>query len=352
MKLDYEQLYSQAGLNELHKCFLQFVKAKNSACNLSLIETAEYLEEFLSEQFGIQQALNTVYKCVSNHSLIAYAKRQFVQRHALKTFPHPQNEWQNLYIFTDMITFANAACEALEHSTSNLEHLSKYASWAVLTPQGQQKHKHDSLFHMPEKINPDFTLRNVKKVDHSYITTSPRNREGFDLTDAGFSNPHSVSEAHYCILCHNQKKDSCRSGLAQNPKKPGCPLDLKISQMHTLKRNELNIAALAVIMIDNPMVAATGHRICNDCMKACIFQKQDPVNIAQIESENLKDVLQLPYGFEIYSLLSRWNPLNLKQELQKIARKQKNIGESEERASISFESMFMEKELLLSLMTS
>ena len=28
----------------------------------------------------------------------------------------------------------------------------------------------------------------------------------------------------------------------------------------------------------------TGHRICNDCMKACIFQKQDPVNIPQIET--------------------------------------------------------------------
>jgi hypothetical protein len=27
------------------------------------------------------------------------------------------------------------------------------------------------------------------------------------------------------------------------------------------------------------MAAATGHRICNDCMKSCIFQKQEPVDI-------------------------------------------------------------------------
>jgi NADPH-dependent glutamate synthase beta subunit-like oxidoreductase/NAD(P)H-flavin reductase len=45
-------------------------------------------------------------------------------------------------------------------------------------------------------------------------------------------------------------------------------------------------------------------------MKACIFQKQDPVDIPQVETRSLKDVLELPWGFEIYSLLTRWNPLN------------------------------------------
>jgi NADPH-dependent glutamate synthase beta subunit-like oxidoreductase/NAD(P)H-flavin reductase len=47
-------------------------------------------------------------------------------------------------------------------------------------------------------------------------------------------------------------------------------------------------------------------------MKSCIYQKQDPVNIPQAETRTLKDVLALPWGFEIYSLLTRWNPLNLR----------------------------------------
>ncbi len=318
MKLNYENLYSQQGLNELHECFLQFVKAKDSHFDFPLIETAEYLEEFLCEQFGLKQALVAVYKNISEHSLIAYAKRQFVQRHALKAFPEPQDDWQHLYAFTNAVAFANTACDALEHSKPILDDLSKYASWAVLTTMGKQKHKLDSLFSLPEKINPHFALRNVQKVDDTYITTTHRNREGFGLTDPGFSNPQSASEAHYCILCHNQGKDSCRTGLAQKPKKPGCPLDLKISQMHALKRSELNIAALAVIMIDNPMVAATGHRICNDCMKSCIFQKQTPVNTPGVETNILNAVLSLPYGFEIYSLLTRWNPLNFAQALPAI----------------------------------
>ncbi len=70
-----------------------------------------------------------------------------------------------------------------------------------------------------------------------------------------------------------------------------------------------------MVTIDNPMCAATGHRICNDCMKSCIFQKQEPVDIPQVETRTLKDVLELPWGFEIYGLLTRWNPLNFARPL-------------------------------------
>ena len=70
-----------------------------------------------------------------------------------------------------------------------------------------------------------------------------------------------------------------------------------------------------MIVVDNPMAAATGHRICNDCMKSCIYQKQQPVDIPQAETRTLKDVLELPWGFEIYALLTRWNPLNLRRPL-------------------------------------
>src|SRR6202040_1474068 len=80
--------------------------------------------------------------------------------------------------------------------------------------------------------------------------------------------------------------------------------------MNLVKARGNSIGALAIVTIDNPMAAATGHRICNDCMKSCIFQKQDPVDIPQVETRTLKDVLELPWGFEIYSLLTRWNPLN------------------------------------------
>src|SRR5690606_6765991 len=137
----------------------------------------------------------------------------------------------------------------------------------------------------------------------------------------------ALDQTHYCIWCHNQGKDSCSKGLrekgatgtgATSFKKnalgvtlTGCPLEEKISEFQQAKAEGWAIGALALIVVDNPMVAATGHRICNDCMKACIYQKQEPVDIPQAETRTLKDVLDLPWGFEIYSLLTRWNPLNL-----------------------------------------
>src|SRR4029079_16820030 len=71
------------------------------------------------------------------------------------------------------------------------------------------------------------------------------------------------------------------------------------------------IGALAIVTVDNPMCPDTGHRICNDCMKACIYQKQEPVNIPQVETGVLTDVLNLPFGVEIYGFLTRWNPLSI-----------------------------------------
>ncbi len=92
----------------------------------------------------------------------------------------------------------------------------------------------------------------------------------------------------------------------------GCPLEERISEFHKLKTQGVAVGGLAMIVLDNPMCAGTGHRICNDCMKSCIYQKQEPVDIPQAETRTLKDVLELPWGFEIYSLLTRWNPLDLR----------------------------------------
>lgn len=154
-----------------------------------------------------------------------------------------------------------------------------------------------------------------------------RHRDGFKLTDRRGTRRDVMGEVDYCVLCHEREKDSCSSGFkAKDPvaeghsykKNPlgipltGCPLDERISEAHALKREGDAVGALAMVMLDNPMCPGTGHRICNDCMKACIFQKQEPVNIPLAETSTLTDVLELPWGFEIYGLFTRWNPLNVR----------------------------------------
>ncbi|MEO6952848.1 MAG: pyridine nucleotide-disulfide oxidoreductase [Polyangia bacterium] len=148
-----------------------------------------------------------------------------------------------------------------------------------------------------------------------------RRRDGFRLTDRRMTTREILWEVDYCLYCHDRQKDSCSNGLKDNKtgaiksnalgvSLSGCPLDERISEMHVARRRGDAIAALALVVVDNPMCPGTGHRICNDCMKACIFQKQQPVNIPQTETSVLTDVLALPWGVEIYGLLTRWNPLN------------------------------------------
>ncbi len=183
-------------------------------------------------------------------------------------------------------------------------------------------------FKVPEKTN----LENL--VDHESVAQNGydvwacddhhhRRRDGFALTDKRFNQRQALYEVDHCIYCHDRDNDSCSKGIKNkkdgtfktnhlNALMTGCPLEEKISEMHVVKRQGDNIGALAMIIIDNPMCPGTGHRICNDCMRGCIYQKTEAVNIPQIETNVLTDVLFMPWGFEIYSLLTRWNPLNVK----------------------------------------
>jgi NADPH-dependent glutamate synthase beta subunit-like oxidoreductase/NAD(P)H-flavin reductase len=207
--------------------------------------------------------------------------------------------------------------------------LEQYAFWCHLRrehPALRGEVAHWASFKLPETLdyqhlvetdrpNPNMPEERVGPAGRR------RRREGFTLTDPRMTGREILGETHYCLLCHEREKDSCSKGFYDEKtsswqKNPlgitlkGCPLDEKISEMHELRREGDPVGALALVCIDNPMCPGTGHRICNDCMKGCIFQKQDPVNIPQIETGVLTDVLGLPWGVEIYGLLTRWNPLN------------------------------------------
>ena len=174
-----------------------------------------------------------------------------------------------------------------------------------------------------DKLVPTEAVDDVRFVGDS---RHYRRRDGFKLTDNRATPRMIADQSHYCIWCHERQKDSCSHGFAEktpntfktNPlgmALQGCPLDEKIGEMNFLRAEGQSIAALSIVMIDNPMCPGTGHRICNDCMRSCIFQKQEPVDIPQIETGVLTDVLFMPWGFEIYSLLTRWNPVNVKRPL-------------------------------------
>ncbi|HUQ88044.1 MAG TPA: FAD-dependent oxidoreductase, partial [Vicinamibacterales bacterium] len=206
----------------------------------------------------------------------------------------------------------NAEIESLKRWCAAHLHDSRYRGWVVFRFAENLDYDHLVQVQRPDPKLPEEMFGPDDKL---------RRREGFKLTDQRFTRREVLNEIHYCVLCHERDKDTCSKGIRDKEGKvttnplgiplQGCPLDEKISEMHTLRKRGDAIGALAIVTVDNPMCPGTGHRICNDCMKSCIYQKQEPVNIPQIETGVLTDVLNMPWGVEIYGLLTRWNPLNI-----------------------------------------
>jgi NAD(P)H-flavin reductase/NADPH-dependent glutamate synthase beta subunit-like oxidoreductase len=205
-----------------------------------------------------------------------------------------------------------AAIESLKRWSAAHVHDPRYRAWVVFRfPESLDP------MHLVQIVRPSTTLPEAAVGPEARL----RRRDGFTLTDGRFNTREVLSEIHYCVLCHDRDKDSCSKGLLDKTGSvttnalgiplAGCPLDEKISEMHAVRKRGDALGALAIVMVDNPMCPGTGHRICNDCMKACIYQKQEPVNIPQIETGVLTDVLNMPWGVEIYGLLTRWNPLSV-----------------------------------------
>jgi NADPH-dependent glutamate synthase beta subunit-like oxidoreductase/NAD(P)H-flavin reductase len=352
MALDREFLAALAGADAALAERLARARAEPSALTPKqeselLLELAPRLEQFIARLFGIEAEVRAL--AARHHELapLYSVKRQFVQRKAMHAIKAPEAqdidggalraELERAFgePFTEL-AFARHVTSWQKDEARNAAHLDRalrYAAWAAHADEGRKLHRSGVLFRAPAKLDaqqlvPVVTDESGGYKSHRLAEGRLRRRDGFKLTDPGADLVGALDETNYCIWCHAQGKDSCSKGLREKgatgagaaafKKSPfgvtlaGCPLEEKISEFQQAKAEGCAIGALAIIVVDNPMVAATGHRICNDCMKSCIYQKQEPVNIPQAETRTLKDVLDLPWGFEIYSLLSRWNPLNLR----------------------------------------
>ena len=373
----FADLYSREGALHIDSCFLaeltgvepllaeRLVAARHAPDQMTrleesqmIIEMAPHLEDFIGQLFGIQAEVRQLDERHHEATPLFYCKRMFVQRKAMHkykaadavTFDGDELAVTLLQAFgsaTNEITeilFARHVNDWLNAEDDNIDNLDiamRYAAWATLTEDGKRRHGHGVLFRVPTKLDfkrlvvPIIPVDGLQYVAHRLADDHLRERDGFTLTDKGINLTGALGEANYCIWCHEQGKDSCSVGLQEkkgielntprfkkntfNTLLTGCPVDEKISEFHKVKASGFALSALAVITIDNPMCAATGHRICNDCMKSCIYQKQEPVNIPETETRTLKDVLELPWGFEIYSLLTRWNPLDLIRPIPKLS---------------------------------
>ena len=206
-----------------------------------------------------------------------------------------------------------------------IESLKRWCAAHVHDP----RFRHWVVFRFPETLDPMHLVHVVTARRRRFPSRwSVRTRScaaatGFKLTDQRYSTREVLSEIHYCVLCHERDKDTLLEGHSRQGRRGHDQRARHRARRLSARREDLRDARAAQARrrasarwrsstIDNPMCPGTGHRICNDCMKACIYQKQEPVNIPQIETGVLTDVLKMPWGVEIYGLLTRWNPLNVR----------------------------------------
>src|SRR5271165_158194 len=356
--LSFADLADRAELERLDRLFLDQLAAQDAGLYAALMaaraappERADesklitalgpHLDGFVAALFGIEAEVAALAARTDALDPVHACKRLFVQRQAVKKYPDPAAldgralgaalaERLGAPVSDSSFAAGVAAFEAAGDAEA-IDLAMRYAAWATLTEAGHAAHPDSTLFRVPHKIDPQHLVP-VETILRDGVTMLRlpehewRVREGFALTDHGMNDQQALDQMNYCIWCHEQGKDSCSKGLKDRKTGAyqksvfgvtlaGCPLDEKISEMHMLRAQGHALAAFATIAVDNPMMAATGHRICNDCMKACIYQKQDPVDIPQAETSILRDVLALPWGFEIYALLTRWNPLDIRRPL-------------------------------------
>jgi len=364
-QLDFSELRTREGLEALDRAFLDELRHADAtlhdrltgyragdepgATGLSelLIAVAPLLQDFLARRFDIEDALAGQRAAVEELDPIMVFKDEFVKKRTKrykKENPRPFSEL-NYWLQSQVgapgdddleLAVARFAVELLRNG-KNPDFLDRLTEWCIRAArdvEGQALVRGWTSFKLARPVDHARLVPLTRRdgAEYEYLESPAgrfRHRDGFELTDRRMPLRDVVDEIHYCVYCHKNEGDFCSIGFPRKKKQPelglkvdplgvtltGCPLEEKISEMHTLKRDGHSIAALAVAMVDNPMVPATGHRICNDCMKGCIYQKQDPVNIPQIETRVLTDVLDLPWGVELYDLLTRWNPLRRDQYL-------------------------------------
>ena len=316
-----------------------------------LLDLAPQLERYIAELFGIAAELAATRAAALSHDPVLRFKETVVLKQA-RRYRKPitarfteLDAWLSTQIGATedrelavanyaLRLFEGAAQPEIDDLDTKRERLLQWAALALTDSTGQTAVRGWSSFTLPQRID-HANLVPLTQADNERLAplqSDPadlRRRDGFALTDTRATAREVQSEVAYCKYCHDHEGDFCSIGFPEKKGKPelglkhdplnniltGCPLEEKISEMHLLKKDGHTIAALAMAMVDNPMLPATGHRICNDCMKGCIYQKQDPVNIPQVETRVLMDALELPWGVEIYDLLTRWNPLRREQYL-------------------------------------
>ena len=249
--LVFPDLYSRDGLMRLDAAFAhalaasdgllcrRLLDARAQPASLTvrqesdlLVALSPHLDDFIAELFGIQAEVSRLSARHNELAPLYSCKRLFVQRKALHKFKADdaagidgasiEAELTGLFSgdFSELAFARHVAQWQTDEQThaARLELALRYAAWAAPTPAGQARHRAGVLFKAPRKLDYQRLVPMVADtaIGYTAFAAEPahiRRRAGFKLTDPGVDLVGALDQAHYCIWCHEQGKDSCSKGL-------------------------------------------------------------------------------------------------------------------------------------------
>jgi len=348
----YADLRDGSGLQRLDELFVDYISQLDApllSClerlrdhrelsrdqhSLIIMQLAPHLEAFWVKQLGYEELMAPYKQTQAQHQVLMRFKKEYLLRRIKPRLSRlDQGNFQLLS--QELFSACDASHDnweyplaswALNNTDSSL--LETWCGTACLSDEGKAFVSGSILFDWPKRHEGELLALDDEQ---GLSTQHCSHREGFDAQDKGLTALEQQDHAHYCLYCQEKSGDFCSIGF---PVKKGdfsqgyrshltgeamlgCPLEEHVGEMHQLFAAGHPIAALAAAMVNNPMIALTGHRVCNDCMKSCVYQKQTPVNTPAVESGVLQTVLNLPWGVELLDLMMRWNPLRQWQPIEK-----------------------------------
>ncbi len=187
-----------------------------------IIDLSYLLDEFIAKLFNIEKETEELKKKHNDFAVIYQCKRLFIQRYALKKYTDIANididcvTSRLSHFLTLPTTEKNFAEQVMcwfedkEHHKEEIELAAQYAAWRVKNKQG-------ILFSTHKKIDYEnlvsFSKKEVDEIEVLYSNEVKR-RYGFDLTSERVGLDKALDNAHYCIFCHKQNKDSCSKAVS------------------------------------------------------------------------------------------------------------------------------------------
>ena len=273
--LEFADLYTVAGAARIDAHFNAWLAAADSALSSRygaaraapssldrkdeaalLIAVAPHLEDFLARLFGIDADVRELEARHHELAPLFTVKRLFVQRKALNAYkgvaaealdgPGLRAALEARIGPFDELAFARAVIGWQQDEAANADALDcalKYVAWAAQTASGKAAHKGGVLFRAPRKLDFMRLVPLATTLRHGVPTFEApadhlRRREGFALTDHGTDLAGALDQAHYCIWCHEQGKDSCSTGCwTRSRSRPTvCPHSLQDQRLRRTAR--------------------------------------------------------------------------------------------------------------------